>query len=110
MDSRGVFDAAKATRNDESALHGLRISRAGYELAAAVTQARKLGTYMRWGYGGARLADSLTKLNARKTWLVFSAAGQTHVMHDPSFESFKKVHANAKAFKQVQDALASGNL
>ena len=51
------------------------------------------------------LADSLTKLNARKTWLVFFAAGQTwHVMLGPSFESFRKVRA--KALKAVQDALA----
>ena len=101
MDSRGIFDAA--TRN-ESALHGLRSSRAGYELSAAVTQAKKLNTDMRWVNGGAMLADTMTKKDARKSWQMFLSLGQLwHVRHDPSFESFRKV--NAKSIRKAQKEL-----
>jgi hypothetical protein len=54
MDSRGIYDAP--TRN-LSCLHGLRDSRAGYELTLAVAQAQKAGTQFRWVCGAAQLAD-----------------------------------------------------
>jgi hypothetical protein len=40
-----------------SCLHGLRDSRAGYELTLAVAQAQKAGTQFRWVCGAAQLAD-----------------------------------------------------
>ena len=58
MDSRGIYDAM--TRN-MSPLHGLRDSRAGYELTVSVNQATRALTKLRWVNGLAQLADSLTK-------------------------------------------------
>ena len=48
MDSKGIFDAM--TRN-MSSLHGLRDSRAGYELTLAVSQAVKAKTQLKWVTG-----------------------------------------------------------
>ena len=73
MDTRGIFDAA--TRN-ASSLHGLRSSRAGYELTISVAQAKSIGTAFRWVHGGAQLGDGLTKWGARKILLQFFANGQ----------------------------------
>mgnify|MGYP007105131781 CR=1 FL=1 len=44
MDSKGIFDSMKNT----SALHGLRSSRAGYELTISVDQAKMVNTHLRW--------------------------------------------------------------
>ena len=91
MDSKGIFDAM--TRN-VSALHGLRSSRAGFELTVSVLQAVSLNTKPRWVNGSAQLADSLTKYNAtvRKSFLEFLAKGQRwSVVHDPSFTAGKKL-------------------
>ena len=60
MDTRGIFDAM--TRN-VSSLHGLRSSRAGYELTLGVQQALKIKTGFRWVNGLAMLADCLTKFS-----------------------------------------------
>ena len=73
MDSRGIYDAM--TRNISS-LHGLRDSRAGYELTLAVNQALKAATELRWVNGLAQLGDSLTKYGARKTLLQFFSQKQ----------------------------------
>ena len=89
MDSRGIFDAS--TRN-LSSLHGLRSSRAGYELTLAVGQALQVGTVFRWVHGGVQLGDALTKWGSRKVLLEFMARGQRwRLIHDPSFESNRKV-------------------
>ena len=89
MDSRGVFDAA--TRN-MSALHGLRSSRAGYELTLAVGQARSVDTEFRWVNGLAQLADALTKSNSRKILLQLFGNGQRwRLIFDPKFLAGKKV-------------------
>ena len=91
MDSKGIFDAM--TRN-VSALHGLRSSRAGFELTVSVQQAVALGTQLRWVNGTAQLADGLTKDNAgaRRGFLEFLARGQRwSVVHDPSFTAGKKL-------------------
>ena len=88
MDSRGIFDAA--TRN-LSSLHGLRESRAGYELTLAVNQAKLTGTHLRWVNGLAQLGDSLTKWQARKAILQFFARGQRWMLvDDPMFVAGKK--------------------
>lgn len=76
MDSRGIFDSM--TRNISS-LHGLRSSRAGYELTLSVQQAMRVQTRMRWVNGLAMLADCLTKA---KTW---------RLIHDESFTAGKKL-------------------
>ena len=90
MDSRGIYDAM--TRN-LSALHGLRDSRAGYELTLAVNQALKAGTELRWVNGLAQLGDSLTKSGARKTILQFLSQRQHwRLTHDDKFEAGRKVH------------------
>lgn len=73
MDTRGIFDAA--TRN-VSSLHGLRSSRAGYELTISVSQAKRVGTVFRWVHGGVQLGDCLTKFGSRKIILQFFANGQ----------------------------------
>ena len=89
MDSRGVFDAM--TRN-VSALHGLRSSRAGYELTLAVCQALKICTQMRWVNGMAQLADALTKSNARKVFLQLMSSGQRwRLVHDDKFVAGRKL-------------------
>ena len=90
MDSKGIFDAM--TRN-MSSLHGLRDSRAGYELTLAVFQAVKAKTQLRWVNGNAQLGDALTKFGARKILLHFFAQRQHwRLIHDPKFEAGKKVH------------------
>eukprot|EP00435_Cladocopium_sp_Y103_P048004 s1476_g14.t1 len=58
-------------------LHGLRDSRAGYELTLAVAQAQKAKSQFRWECGLAQLADSLTKCNGRKAILQFLLRGNT---------------------------------
>ena len=89
MDTRGIYDAA--SRNISS-LHGLRSSRAGYELTLSVAQAVRSGTRFRWVHGGVQLGDSLTKTGARKVLLQFLANGQKwKIVHDPKFESGRKV-------------------
>ena len=90
MDSRGIYDAA--TRN-VSALHGLRESRAGYELTIAVINAVKAKTSLRWVCGLAQLADSLTKANDRKTFLQFLAQKQYwRLVDDETFTAGRKVN------------------
>ena len=90
MDSRGVFDAM--TRN-LSSLHGLRSSRAGYELVIAVQQALKLRTHLRWVNGLAMLADGLTKAGNKKDLLNFFVNRQRwSIVHDESFTAGKKLH------------------
>ena len=64
MDSRGIYDAM--TRNT-SALHGLRSSRAGYELTIAVKQAIAAGTCLRWVAGQSSLQMLLPRARPRKS-------------------------------------------
>ena len=96
MDSRGIYDAM--TRN-LSSVHGLRDSRAGYELTLAVNQA------LRWVNGLAQLGDSLTKFGARKTILQFFSQKQFwRLVHDDKFEAGRKVHKRAleKKWREMQ--------
>ena len=96
LDSRGIFDAA--TRN-LSALHGLRDSRAGYELTLAMLNAKKANTKMRWVNGIAQLADSLTKFADRKAFLQFMSQKQFwRLVDDPTFTAGRKI--NKKIFEQ----------
>eukprot|EP00435_Cladocopium_sp_Y103_P023442 s1426_g5.t1 len=89
MDTRGIYDAM--TRN-VSSLHGLRSSRAGYELTLAVNQAMKVDTKLRWVNGLAQLGDCLTKANERKVFLKFLANGQKwRLVHDEQFIAGRKV-------------------
>ena len=104
MDSRGIYDAA--TRN-LSCLHGLRESRAGYELTLSIVQATKARTVLRWVCGIAQLADSLTKFADRKCILQFMAAKQVwRLTDDPSFTAGRKVNKKAmeKMLQDQQDA------
>ena len=104
MDSRGIYDAA--TRN-ESSLHGLRSSRAGYELVAAVKQAKQIGTALRWVNGGAQLADGLTKIGypARGTFeLFFKQNFKWRVIHDEKYESQRR--RTKKGLKALQEEIA----
>ncbi|OLQ07002.1 putative ribosome biogenesis protein RLP24 [Symbiodinium microadriaticum] len=90
-DSRGIFDAM--TRN-LSSLHGLRSSRAGFELTVSYQQALRIGTKLRWVNGAAQLADGLTKAapSARKGLLEFLTRGQKwSIVYDPSFTAGKKL-------------------
>ena len=90
MDSRGIYDAM--TKN-VSPLHGLRESRAGYELTLAVNNGVQAGTRWRWVNGLAQLGDSLTKAGARKAFLQFLSQRQFwRLVDDPKFESGRKVH------------------
>ena len=90
MDSRGIYDAM--TKN-MSPLHGLRESRAGYELTLAVNQGVMAGTKFRWVNGLAQIGDSLTKAGARKVILQFLSQRQHwRLIHDEKFESGRKVH------------------
>ncbi len=101
MDSKGIYDAA--TRN-ESPLHGLRSSRAGYELVSAVKQAKKVGTALRWVHGGAQLADPLTKsgTQARNTFTMFYRQGQRwRLVYDDKYESARR--RTKKGLKALQD-------
>ena len=89
MDSRGVFDAM--TRS-VSALHGLRSTRAGYELTLSVCQALQVQTEIRWVNGLAQIADSLTKRNDRKVILQLLSSGQRwRLVYDPKFTSGRKM-------------------
>ena len=89
MDSRGVYDAM--VRN-MSSLHGLRSTRAGYELTLAVRQALDIGTQLRWVNGNAQLADPLTKRNERKTLLQLLMNHQRwRLVHDEKFVSGRKL-------------------
>ena len=104
MDSRGIYDAM--TRNISS-LHGLRDSRAGYELTLAVNQALRAATELRWVNGLAQLGDSLTKYGARKTLLQFFSQKQYwRLVHDEKFEAGKKVHKRAmeQKLREMQEA------
>ncbi|CAE7836823.1 GIP [Symbiodinium sp. CCMP2592] len=105
-DSKGIYDAF--TRN-VSSLHGLRSSRAGFELTVAVQQAMQLQTHLRWVNGEAQLADGLTKdtATARKGLLSFLANGQRwSVVYDPKFTAAKKVRKTdlQKALKEREEA------
>ena len=92
MDSRGIFDAA--TRN-LSSLHGLRDSRAGYELTIAVSRAIRSLTQLRWVNGGAQLADSLTKAD-RKIMLQFLSQRQHwRLIYDDKFVSGRRLKKKA---------------
>ncbi|CAL1130588.1 unnamed protein product [Cladocopium goreaui] len=100
MDSRGVFDAA--TRN-VSALHGLRSSRAGYELALSIIQARSIDTKFRWVNGMVQLADTLTKSNSRKVLLHMMSLGQVwSVIFDEKFTAGKKIRKQEMLRKMRQ--------
>ena len=100
MDSRGVFDAA--TRN-VSALHGLRSSRAGYELTLSVNQARSIQTNFRWVNGLSQLADPLTKSNSRKVLLHMMSMGQRwRLVHDEKFTAGKKIRKQ-EMLKRIRD-------
>ena len=100
MDSRGVFDAA--TRN-VSALHGLRSSRAGYELALSIIQAKSIDTKFRWVNGMVQLADALTKSNSRKVLLHMMSLGQTwSVIYDEKFTAGKKIRKQEMLQKMRQ--------
>ena len=93
MDSKTIYDAT--TRN-LSSLHGLRDSRAGYELTLAVNQALKAQTQLRWVNGLAHLGDSLTKNGAKKTLLQFFSQRQFwRLIHDEKFEAGRKIHKKA---------------
>ena len=100
MDSRGVYDAA--TRN-MSALHGLRSTRAGYELTLAVQQAKQIGTQLRWVNGLAQLADSLTKRGDRKAILQLLMSYQRwRLVHDEKFTAGRKVK-KAEMLKAIRE-------
>ena len=104
MDSRGIYVAA--TRN-LSCLHGLRESRAGYELTLSIVQATKAKTVLRWVCGTAHVADSLTKFGDRKCTLQFLAAKQVwRLIDDPSFTAGRKVNKRAmeKKLQENQNA------
>ena len=75
-----------------SSLHGLRSSRAGYELTLAVQQAMRIRTGIRWVNGLSMLADCLTKANERKVFLQFLASGQKWILvHDERFTAGRKL-------------------
>ena len=80
-DSKGIYDA---TTLNVSILHGLRSSRAGFDLTATGQQAMKLLTQLRWVNGVAQLADAVTKSapSAKKGILEFFRRGQARsVVH-----------------------------
>jgi hypothetical protein len=100
MDTKGIFDAM--TRN-VSALHGLRSSRAGYELTLSVQQAMRIATKLRWVNGLAQLADCLTKFNQKKLFLQFLAGGQKwKLVFDEKFVAGKKLRK-----RQLEEATRS---
>ena len=100
MDPRGVYDAA--TRN-LSALHGLRSSRAGYELTVSVQQAQKPGTCFRWVNGLSQLADGMTKAGAKKGFLHFFLNEQRwSIVYDATFAPGRKIH-QAQFKKQLAE-------
>ena len=93
------------TRNI-SALHGLRSSRAGFELTVAVQQALRLGTQLRWVNGLSQLADGLTKASpaAKKGLLEFYARGQKwSVVHDPKFVAGRRKTQLLKEIRERQE-------
>ena len=103
MDTKGIYDAM--TRNISS-LHGLRSSRAGYELTLAVLSAKRIGTVMRWVNGMAQLGDCLTKFAERKVFLQFLAANQTwRLIHDEKFTAGRKLRKREleKATQQMEE-------
>ena len=97
-DSKGIFDAM--TRN-LSSLHGLRSSRAGFELTVSYQQALRVNTKLRWVNGVAQLADGLTKSNfsAKKGLLEFLLSWS--IVYDPSFTAGKKL-GKVKLLKQLE--------
>eukprot|EP00435_Cladocopium_sp_Y103_P053899 s1130_g17.t1 len=108
MDSRGIFDSM--TRNT-SALHGLRSSRAGYELTLSVSQALQVLTKLRWVNGDAQLGDALTKGGAANKMLTqfFSNDQRWQFIHDPDFVAGKKLRKRnlEKDLQEKQDAFIS---
>ena len=89
MDSKGIFDAM--TKNSSS-LHGLRSSRAGYELTISVKQAVSAQTHLRWVAGTEQLADGLTKGKARGILLRLLGDRQRwRLVYDPEFTAGKKL-------------------
>ncbi|CAE7712174.1 unnamed protein product [Symbiodinium sp. CCMP2592] len=104
MDSRGIFDAM--TRNT-SALHGLRSSRAGYELTTSVSQAVEAGTILRWVAGTEMIADALTKASARKVFLqLLSQRQEWRLVYDPDFTAGRKLNKREHE-KRVQELSAN---
>ena len=104
MDSRGIYDAI--TRNTSS-LHGLRSGRAGYELALAICQARRIDTVMRWVNGVAQLADAMTKSNSRRVLLqCFSGNQRWRLIHDEKFTAGKKLKKR-ELLKKLQESEVS---
>ena len=102
MDTRGIYDSM--VRN-VSSLHGLRSSRAGYELTLSVQQAMRIRTGIRWVNGLAMLADCLTKANERKVFLQFLAANQKWLLvHDERFVAGRKLRKREleKATKEME--------
>ena len=90
-----------------SSLHGLRSSRAGYELTIAVQQAVQIGTQLRWVNGLAMLAVGMTKTNCKKGLLsIFVNKQRWRVVHDDSFTAGRKVH-KAALQKQLMEKQAS---
>ena len=82
MDSRGVYDAMTGNM---SSLHGVRSTRAGYELTLAVRQALDIGTQLRW-------VNGLTKKNERKVILQLLMGNQRwRLIHDEKFVSGRKM-------------------
>ena len=87
-----------------SSLHGLRSSRAGFELTISYQQALRVDTKPRWVNGVAQLADGLTKSNcsARKALLEFLSKGQRwSIVHNPSFTAGEKL-GKTKLLKQLE--------
>ena len=104
MDSRGIFDAS--TRNISS-LHGLRSSRAGYELTLAVQEALRVNTTFRWVNGLAQLADVLTKFGERKVFLQLLSRGQCwKLVHDDQFTAGRRIKKQEleKQIRETEDS------
>ena len=90
MDTRGIFDAM--SRN-VSSLHGLRSSRAGYELTLAVQNALRISTRFRCVNGLAQLGDCLTKFGQKKMFLQFLSGNQFwRLVYDQTFTAGKKLN------------------
>ena len=100
MDSRGVYDAATRSM---SPLHGLRSTRAGYELTLSVCQALQIGTLLRWVNGLAQIGDSLTKRGDRKVILQLLSSGQRwRLIHDEKFTSGRKMK-KAEMLRKIRE-------
>ena len=107
MDTRGIYDAMTT---NISSLHGLRSSRAGYELTLAVQQACHIQTILRWVNGLAQLGDCLTKFGERKVFLQFMANGQAwRLVHDEKFVAGRKVRKKEleAAVKEMENLFLS---